>query len=276
MRGQGTAVQFFVATLTPFDARGKVDLARLRAHVLWLAAQGIDGFVPTGSSGEFLYLTDREREAIHRTVLDTARGRPVYPCTWDPSPTTTAYLTDAAKEQGASGVLLPPPLYYALDDAATKAWYGSLADKGLPILAYHCPDYLPTTISPALYKDLRDGGLIAGLKDSSKDIWRLRRLAEADPGAIYAGGDRIMSEASRMPALGGFVSTIANAWPSFCLRLFREGERQLDDALLDRVNRVRHAGGLRALKSMLRMGCRAPLIEPEDERLMGLAPAEGP
>ena len=58
--------------------------------------------------------------------------------------------------------------------------------------------------------------------------------------------------------------------------LFRSGEAQLEDALVDRVNRVRRAGGLRALKSLLRMGCRAPLVEPADDALMGLAPAEGP
>jgi dihydrodipicolinate synthase/N-acetylneuraminate lyase len=269
-------LQFLVATLTPFDARGKVDLARLRAHVLWLAAQGVDGFLPTGTTGEFLYLTDREREAIHRTVLDTAGGRPVIPCTWDPSPTTTAYLTDAAREQGATTVLMPSPLYYRLDDDAVRAWYAGLADKDIRVLAYHNPRYLPTPITPALFKDLRDRGLVAGLKDSSQDLWRLRRLAASDPGAVYAGGDRILAEAPQIRQLAGFISAIANAWPSFCLRLFRDSEHQLEDALLDRVNRVGHAGGLRALKSLLRMGCRAPLVEPPDEALMGLAPAEGP
>ncbi|MEQ1508110.1 MAG: dihydrodipicolinate synthase family protein [Myxococcota bacterium] len=269
-------MQFYVALLTPFDTRGRVDLARLRAHVLWLAAQGIDGFVPTGSTGEFLYLTDREREAIHRTVLDAARGRPVYPCTWDPSQSTTLFLTEAARDQGASGVLLPPPLYYAVDDRVVRAWYEAVAGKGLPILAYHNPKHIHTGISPALYDELRRSELIAGLKDSSEDPHRLRRMAALDPGAVLAGGDKMIGTAPRIPNLGGFISAIANVWPSFCLRLFRSGESQLEDALVDRVNRIRAAGGLRALKALLRMGCRAPLIEPLDAELIGLPPAEGP
>ena len=88
---------FFVATVTPFDARGRPDLARLRAHVLWLASQGVEGFVPTSTVGEFLYLSDREQEAVHRTVLDAARGLPVYPCVWHPSLTTMHYLFEAAR-----------------------------------------------------------------------------------------------------------------------------------------------------------------------------------
>ena len=240
------------------------------------AAQGIDGFVPTSTTGEFLYLSDREREAIHRTVLDAARGRPVYPCTWDPSPVTTGYLTDAARDQGATGVLLPPPVCYPLDDRGVRAWYASIADKGLPVFGYHNPKALSSPISPRVYAELRQAGLLAGMHDGSEDPYRLRRMSKADPGVIFAAGDRLLAQAPKMAELGGFVSAIANVWPSFCLRLFRSGEAQLEDALVDRVNRVRRAGGLRALKSLLRMGCRAPLVEPADDVLMGLAPAEGP
>nr|MBA2320603.1 dihydrodipicolinate synthase family protein [Deltaproteobacteria bacterium] len=107
---------FLVATLTPFDSRGRVDLGRLRAHVSWLAAQGVDGFVPTASAGELPYLSDREREAVHRTVLEEVAGRLVYPCAWDPSLQVTRYLIDAARDQGAAGVVVPPPLFYKVDD----------------------------------------------------------------------------------------------------------------------------------------------------------------
>lgn len=270
-------VLFYVATVTPFDARGRVDLARLRAHVLWLGTQGVNGFVPTGSTGEFLYLTDREREAIHRTVLDTARGLPVYPCTWDPSPATTQYLTDAAREQGASGVLLPPPLYYDLPDDLLEAWYRRLRDAcQLPILAYHAPAHVPSAISTALYLRLRQDEVVVGMEDASGDIHRLQRLCDADPGAVFASDDRILARARRIRTLGGFVSAIGNVWPSFCARVYRKGESQLDDALADRVARLRKAGGIRAMKSLLRMGCRGPLVAPPDEALEGLPPTEAP
>jgi dihydrodipicolinate synthase/N-acetylneuraminate lyase len=270
-------VLFLVATLTPFDARGKVDLGRLRAHVLWLAAQGVDGFVPTGSTGEFLYLTDREREAVHRTVLDASGALSVYPCTWDPSPATTAYLSDAAREQGATGILLPPPLYYAVDDSVVTRWYREIAEKArLPILAYHNPHYLKTHISPAVYEALRKDEVLAGMKDSSADMFRLKRMASVDPGGVYAGGDAILGQVRQIPQLAGFISALGNAWPSLCLRLYKKGEMQLDEAIVDRANRIRKAGGLRALKSLLNMHCRMPLPEPEIEQVLGLPAPEFP
>lgn len=264
---------FFVALPTPFDPRGKVDLGHLRAHTLWLIAKGVDGFVPTGTTGEFPYLSDREREAIHRTVLDCARGMPVYPCTWDPNPATTRYLTEAAVAEGASGVLMPPPLYYQLDDVAVEAWYRAVAaESTLPVLAYHNPRVIPTPVNADLYLRLRREGVLAGLKDSAADPFRLQRLCDADPGAVYAGGDRILAEASRIRFLGGFISGIGNLWPEFCLRVFKGREEQLTDALLDRVAKVRDGGGLRALKAELGMGFRSPMIAP-DPSLVAQIPA---
>ncbi|NCG21719.1 MAG: hypothetical protein GWP91_22105 [Rhodobacterales bacterium] len=118
-------------------ARGRVDLARLRANILWLSLQGVDGFVCTGISGEFLYLPDREREAVHRTVLDTACDNLIYPCTWNPNSETTRYITEAAQEQGATGNLMPPPLYHAPTICSRRS---------TPV---YTPGYTPKASSPA-------------------------------------------------------------------------------------------------------------------------------
>ena len=270
-------MMFFVATLTPFDSRGRVDLPRLRAHVLWLSAQGVDGFVPTASVGEFLYLSDRERQAVHRTVLDVARGQAVYPCTWDPSPSPPKYLTDAAREQGASGVIMPPPLYYDVEDKALARWFRSFRDEtDLPVIAYHTPRYIRSTLSLTQYAELRAEGVLAGMHDCSGDVHRIQRLARSDPGAIFVGNDRIMRQAAGLATTGGFVSEIANVWPSFCRRIYKDGDTQLDEALNDRVGRLTRAGGFRAMKALLNMGCRLPLPEPEREAWEALPPAEMP
>lgn len=265
---------FVVSLLTPFDNRGRVDLAKLRAHVLWLAAHGVDGFITAGAAGEFLYLSDREREAVQRTVLDTARDKLVIPCTWDPSPTTTAYLTDAATSQGAHAILLPPPLYYRIDDDALKSWYATAAEKGR-IFGYHEPAMIPTPIQPAMYDELLAQHAVEGLVDASHDAWRLERMAAAHPGTVWAAGDRVMDAARGIEGLAGMVSVLANTWPTFCMRVWR-GESDLAPALVERAVRVDQAGGLRALKSLMRMGCRAPMTEPADALLAGLPSPEHP
>lgn len=256
---------FLAALPTPFDSRGKIDLGGLRAHVLWLMAKGVEGFVPTSVTGEFLYLTDREREAVHRTVLDAARGMPVYPFTWDANPSTTRYLTDAARDQGASGVVVPPPLLYGLDDAGIADWYRLVRENsGLPVLAYHDPTRLRTGISHELHVALRQEGVLSGVVDASGDPWRLQRLCEADPGAVFAAADRLLADAPQIRFLGGFVSEIANLWPGFASRILKDREEQLRAALLDRIASVEEAGGVRAIKAELGHGFRPPLNRPPE------------
>ncbi len=270
-------MRLFVALVTPFDGKGKLDLPRLRSHVTWLLQQGVDGFFVTGTTGEFPYLGSREREAVQRTVIDASAGHPVYVCPWDASPTTTAYLADAATEQGAAGVFVPPPLFYRLDERELEAAYRDLAERcGVPILGYHHPRRLPTDISTTLYARLRADNVLAGLKDSSMDLFRLSRLAAADPNAIFAGGDRMLAQIARIPRLAGFVTAIGNVWPRLCIRLLKERETQLEEVLVDRVVRIRRAGGPRALKALLEMGCRAPLVRPPPAALEGLPGPEQP
>lgn len=260
---------------TPFDRNGRVDLGRLRAHVLLLAAKGIEGFVPTGVTGEFLYLSDSEREAVHRTVLDAARGLPVYPFTWDPNPSTTRYLSDAAASNGASGVVLPPPLFYPLDDDGLRLWFANVAEQcSLPVIAFHSPKRIPTPIRVDTYQALREQGLIAGMMDGSGDPYRLQRACDADPGAVYAAADRLLRDASHTRFLGGLVSSIANLWPSFVQRILREQDHDLEDALISRLNGLERAGGLRAIKALLNMGHRSPLGRPDFELLADLPDPE--
>ena len=64
-------------------------------------------------------------------------------------------------------------------------------------------------------------------------------------------------------------------WPGFCLRVWR-GDATLGRAVVERYAKVQQAGGLRALKSLMRMGCRPPLVAPADEQLVGLPPPESP
>jgi dihydrodipicolinate synthase/N-acetylneuraminate lyase len=264
-----------VSLVTPHDAQGRVDLPRLRAHVLWLAAQGVDGFVATLTAGELPYLSDREKEAIHRTVLDAAGERAVYCCTWDPSPATTTWLSRSALEAGAAGVILPPPLYAELDDPAIEDWFTTMAADTAGVVAYHHPAYVRAIVSAALLDRLHAQGILSGILDASEDVWRLQRVARTKPGFVLAGADRALASLRDLP-LRAVVSDLANAWPSLCLRAWREGDADLGEAMLDRVSRVRRAGGARAMKSLLRMGSRRPLIEPEDAALEGLPPAEGP
>lgn len=267
-------VQFLVANVTPFDARANLDTGRLRAHIEWLVESGVHGFVPSGSNGELLYLSAEERAEVHRVVLDAAPGSTVIPCVWDPSPATVHRLVAAAANHGARSVLVPPPLYYPVEDEVLAGWFRDVAAASpVPVLAYHNPTYFPTDISEAMYLRLRNDGVLTGLKDSSRDVARLERLAAADPGTVYAGGGAVLPHVHRIEGLAGFISALGNAWPRLCLRSF-SGDEAAREGVLSRGSAVSAAGGFRAMKAVLGIGCRAPFPAPSPAYMADVPPAE--
>src|SRR5437879_699500 len=64
-----------VATLTPYDADGSVDLALARDHTAWLVEAGIRCLAPAGTTGEVLYLEREEKQRLIRAVVEGTAGR---------------------------------------------------------------------------------------------------------------------------------------------------------------------------------------------------------
>ena len=65
----------FTALVTPFRADGALDLDALADLVEWQIESGVDGLVPTGSTGESATLTPAEHVEVIRRVVDVAEGR---------------------------------------------------------------------------------------------------------------------------------------------------------------------------------------------------------
>ncbi len=235
--------------------------------------RGAGGLVVGSWAAEMPYLTDRERSAVHRLALDLARGRPVYVYVWDPSPATTDYLVDAAAEAGASGAVLPLPLWYRVDEALVAAVFRR-RKWPLPLLVDHGGAVATSPIQEASYLALRADGVLSGMLDGSGDLYRLARLGAADPGAVWCGDDRVLARVVRLRGVGGVVSLIANAWPSLVARAL--ADPAVDVALRERAVAVERAGGVFAIKAMLRMGGRAPFDGVTSTSFAGLPePEEG-
>src|ERR1700677_1927687 len=98
------------AMVTPFDADGGLDLdggGRLSRH---LVAQGNDGLVVTGTTGESPTLGDDEKAELWRCVVE-AVDVPVLAGTSTPDTAHSVRLTEAARRAGVSGILAVTPYY---------------------------------------------------------------------------------------------------------------------------------------------------------------------
>lgn len=130
------------AIATPLSADGQqVDVDTLRGLVDWQLAEGIDGFVPCGSTGEFAYLSRAEREQIVETVLGQVDGRvPVLPQICAMSTSESIALAKHAQANGATGVMAVAPYYEPLTTAEVFGFYRDIASAvDLPLMIYNLP-----------------------------------------------------------------------------------------------------------------------------------------
>jgi 4-hydroxy-tetrahydrodipicolinate synthase len=245
------------ATLTPVDAEGAIDSARLAAHCTWLASQGIDGVALFGTTGEGPAFTVAERLTATEAVL-----RAGYPAERIALGIGSAALGDmvalakGAARLGLAAVLATPPFYFrdATDEGLFLA-YARLAEQSAgrcpPILLYHIPPFTGLPLGLELVARLKREfpQLIRGLKDSGGDREHTLALLERFPDFTILGGierhlPEIMARGAR-----GTICGWANIAPRLILRLL-EGDDAALPTLAELEKRIEGRPFLPAFKAM--------------------------
>lgn len=216
-----------VALVTLFDEHGEIDAPATAAHAAGLVDLGVRAVLVAGTTGEPSSLDPAERAVLLGAVRDAlppGSGVPVIAGTGAPSICEAVALTAAARDGGADAVLAlsppqvsdPRPYYEAVAEAAA----------GVPVLAYHYPDFSPPGISLEHLRELT----VSGCKDSSGDATRFHQeLAEFD-GALYVGSPVLTLLAGTMGAAGALLA-LANFNPELCIAAF-EGDVEAQRSLI--------------------------------------------
>jgi len=210
-----------VALTTPFTADGSVDLDALGRHVERLVADGIDGVMPCGTTGEGALLEDDEVVAVTRRVVEAAAGAvPVVAHVGRPGTAATLRLAEAALATGADAVSAVVPYYFPLPGERIVAHYEVLAGglAGAPLLVYVIPSHALNDLGAGDFETLLRAG-VAGLKDSTKSLQRHReyvaaaRASERVDAAVLVGSDTLLVEARRSGGSGS-VTAMGNLMPA--------------------------------------------------------------
>ena len=233
------------ATLTPLDAGGGPDHARLAAHVKRIFAAGVDGIALFGTTGEGQSFSLAERRATLEALLalGIAPGRIVAATACAALPETIE-LTRHAVASGCAGALVLPPFFFKdVSDEGIYASYASLidavADPRLKLYLYHLPQVTGVPITAGVTARLVAAypGVVAGIKDSAGDLEHSRALAARFPQlAIFVGHEPHLPA---MLAVGGAgtICGIANLFPRLMRRLYdraRTPEHRADLAQIER------------------------------------------
>lgn len=211
----------FVALLTPFNAEGKLDDARLRRHVEWMIVEGVHGLIPAGSAGEFLQLTDQEREGLIQITVDQAAGRvPVLAgCSADGTAEAAEWVR-LAERVGADGVMVAPPFYsLPTDDEIVHHFEVVAKSMSLPVMAYNNPATTGIDMRPPLIQRLAEIPNVRYVKESTTDVRRVEDIHRRTGGrmSVFAG---IHALESFLVGARGWVSVPANVAPRLSSRLY--------------------------------------------------------
>ena len=206
------------ALITPFKD-GKVDEAAFRNLINWQIAEGTQGLVPCGTTGESPTLSHDEHNRVIEICVEEARGRvPVIAGTGSNSTEEAIMLTRHAKDVGCDAVLSVTGYYNKPTQEGQYRHFMAVADAvDIPIILYNIPARAIVGINVDTMARLSKHKNIIGVKDATANLTRpsLERLA--------CGPDWLMVSGEDGTALGynahggqGCISVTANLAPKLC------------------------------------------------------------
>jgi 4-hydroxy-tetrahydrodipicolinate synthase len=226
----------YTALITPFKD-GAVDHAALAALVERQIAGGIDGLVPCGTTGEAATMSEEERLATIRTVVEAARGRvPVIAGTGtNDTLATIAFTKKAAQIPGVDAALVVCPYYNKPNQQMMQRHFTAIADEGgLPVVLYNVPGRTAVSLTPETCAALARHERIIAVKEATADMIFDTKIVELTRGLDFTllSGD----DFTTMPLVAcggkGCISVVSNLDPGVMSRICHATlEHKLDEAL---------------------------------------------
>lgn len=203
----------FAPVITPFRGTAEeLDVAGFQANLRAHLADGLDGIVVAGSTGEAALLDEGER------ALLAAAAREVVPrdkwlivgCGAESARQAVARCR-AAKDAGADAVLVVAPHYYsnAMARGNLAAHYHRVADQSpLPVLLYNIPKYMHFALPADLVAELAEHPNVIGIKDSSGNVDMLKGFlaAQSDTFTVITGSGSALQPGLEAGAKGGILA----------------------------------------------------------------------
>jgi 4-hydroxy-tetrahydrodipicolinate synthase len=205
-----------VAIVTPMHEDGRLDLGGFKKLIDWHAAEGTDGIVVVGTTGESPTVDFDEHKELIRIAVQHSRGRiPIIAGTGGNSTAEAIELTESARQAGATACLSVVPYYNKPTQEGMYLHFRKIAETvDLPMILYNVPARTVADLQNDTVMRLAQIPGIIGIKDATANIERGTDLIRRAPRnfAIYSGED---ATALAIILLGGHgvISVTANVAP---------------------------------------------------------------
>ncbi|NLJ64357.1 MAG: dihydrodipicolinate synthase family protein [Christensenellaceae bacterium] len=207
----------FIPMVTPFNVSDEsIDFSGLKEVTNFLIDNGVDGIIPSGSTGEFIAMSHEEQKKVNAAVCGYAAGRTKVFCSTGAYRTCDVIdLSKSAESAGADGVMIVTPWYMAANENELYEHYKAIRKAiNIPIMVYHNPYYSTCLMSDKFMARLYNDGLVDAVKERQADVYRqqnLRYLTDDGFGIFY--GYDICPVESMSCWADGWVCGTGNLFP---------------------------------------------------------------
>jgi 4-hydroxy-tetrahydrodipicolinate synthase len=196
---------------------GEVDFDAFESLLEWHLAEGSDGLVVMGTTGESpTVTTDESEELIERAVLRLSGHVPVIAGTGTASTAATVERTRAACEAGVDAVLVVTPYYNKPSQEGLYQHFLAVADaSSVPVILYNVPSRTAVDLLPPTVARLAQHPQIVAIKEATGKIERAREiLACCGDDFVLLSGDDATAREWMLAGAQGVISVTANVAPS--------------------------------------------------------------
>lgn len=187
--------QVLTAMVTPFDQHGEVDVNAVKNLVNHLIANGTDGLVIAGTTGESPTLTTEEKIELFKVVVAVADGRvPVIAGTGTNNTRASIALTKMAEETGVDGIMLVTPYYNKPSQEGLFQHFKAIAEAAsLPVMLYNIPGRSVVNMSVETIVRLSQVDNIVAIKEASGNLEAMAEIIErtAEDFLLFSGDDAL-------------------------------------------------------------------------------------
>lgn len=253
----------FPPVTTPYDERGQVDTGALAANLARYEAHGATGYLLLGSTGEAAYIDEEEKlEVLRAARRAVPAGRILMAGVGLESTAATVRLAKLAADCGADCALVITPFYFrsGMSEEALRRHFEAVADASpIPILLYNVPKFTGLVLPVAVAEALAKHPNVAGLKDSSGDLDKMREVLDRVPASfrVLCGSVSAFAPALALGAVGGVLAA-ADVIPEPLVALYRahvNGDAgragELQAAVTETGRRIVDAAGVPGIKAAI-------------------------
>lgn len=213
----------YPAVLTPFKENGEIDFDMFAKNTEAQIKAGVHGIIIAGSLGDAAVLdTDEKFELLTFARQLIADRVPVILNIAENTTKNAVAFAIKAKELGADGLMLLPPMRYRADDREVVTYFKAVAHAtDLPILIYNNPVDYSVFVSTDMFDELKDCPTIVAVKESTRDLTNITRMKNkfGDRFHILGGVDTISLE-SLVVGADGWVFGLVDAFPNETVAMY--------------------------------------------------------